>query len=128
MPQEDTPCQGRNQNKGPVGRNILWVVRHHREACVLRRGKRQRGSTWLAPPLEDFYSEGDCSHFTTRSKEGTSSGPQGSCAEHVLQGQGADCRLVRRYHSGLREREERGLILYSSRGSEAKQLTLTVHS
>lgn len=46
MPQEVTPCQGRNQNKGPVSRNALWVVRHHREACVPRCGdKRQRGST-----------------------------------------------------------------------------------
>lgn len=27
------------------------------------------------PPLEDFCSEGDCSNFMTRNREGTSSGP-----------------------------------------------------
>lgn len=82
--QEDTPCQGSNQNKGPGGGNVLEQFRHHREACVSGWGdKRQREEDKeyrliqgkACPPLEDFYSEGD---FSPRSREGTSSGLQGS--------------------------------------------------
>lgn len=72
-------------------------------------------------PLEDFYFEGDWSHFTSLSREGASSGPEAlPRVEHVFQGQGCKADTGQELSHWLRCEGQRRLDSARGRGTDDK--------